>query len=148
MIQIKERGNETYSFRCNDKTNLKILTANGYIKEVGQCLFLFNQETMLWEVYDARYVYLVIPKFPKHERIWNVFDTKKKMFSDQLKPVARPPRNKIELAKDEIMTAIEQVAHEEMTYRDFYERVANHFGLPEFVEGKGRDDKLHDQEQN
>ena len=64
MLQIKERANEQFTVRCNNRTNMQILTTKGYIKEVGQCLFLFNQQTELWEVYDARYAHLVIPNYP------------------------------------------------------------------------------------
>ena len=144
MLQIKERANEQFTVRCNNRTNMQILTSKGYIKEVGQCLFLFNQQTELWEVYDARYAYLVIPNYPRHERIWNLFDTKKALFSDKLKPVTRPPVNKVELAKDEIMSAIENVASQELSYRDFYELVKPYFGLRDFIEVKGRDDKLEE----
>lgn len=144
MLQINERANEKFTVRCNNRTNMQILTSKGYIKEVGQCLFLFNQQTELWEVYDARYAYLVIPNHPTHERIWNLFDTKKALFSDKLKPVTRPPVNKVELAKDEIMSAIENVASQELSYRDFYELVKPYFGLRDFIEVKGRDDKLEE----
>ena len=144
MLQIKERANEQFTVRGNNRTNIQILTSKGYIKEVGQCLFLFNQQTELWEVYDARYAYLVIPNYPTHERIWNLFDTKKALFSDKLKPVTRPPVNKVELSKDEIMSAIENVASQELSYRDFYELVKPYFGLRDFIEVKGRDDKLEE----
>lgn len=141
MLQIKERGNERYSFSCNKPVNLKILTANGYIKEVGQCLFIYNAQTDLWEVYDARYCHLVIPDYPTHERIWNIFDTKPKLFGGGIKPIARPPRNKIELAKDEVATALQQVVTNELTYRAFYDTVKEFFDLPNFVEVKGREDQ-------
>ena len=142
MLQIKERGNEHYAFSCNNLTNLKILTANGYIKEVGQCLFLYNAQTALWEVYDSRYVHLVIPTYPTHERIWNIFDTKITKLGKKRKPVHRLPPNKIEIARDEIMDAITQVAQNELTYREFYETVKDYFGLKPFIKVKGRDDSF------
>lgn len=140
MIKIKERGNDNYTVRCNSANNLKVLASRGYIKEIGECLFLWNQVTELWEVYDARYVHLLIPDYPQHKRIYTVLDTKFKLFSKKLKPANRPPTNKVEIARDEFMTAVDVILEDEMTYRQFYEYCTEYFELPPFRQVKGRED--------
>ena len=137
MAFIKERGNENFIIQYNTsmKDEFQILVGNGLIKEVNNCLFIYNNKTELWWLVNSDWHYLFIPKngLTSNGRLWNITGMKKKLFSDKKKPAMIPPKNVIELSKDQVANLILQIAEKDLTVRQVYERLRGQLDLPNYI---------------
>lgn len=137
MAFIKERGNENFIIQYNTsmKDEFQILVGNGLIKEVNNCLFIYNNKTELWWLVNSDWHYLFIPKngLTSNGRLWNITGMKKKLFSDKKKPAMIPPKNVIELSKDQVANLILQVAEKDLTFSQVYERLKGQLDLPNYI---------------
>lgn len=137
MAFIKERGNENFIIQYNTsmKDEFQILVGNGLIKEVNNCLFIYNNKTELWWLINSDWHYLFIPKngLTSNGRLWNLTGMKKKLFSDKKKPAMIPPKNVIELSKDQVANLILQVAEKDLTFSQVYERLKGQLDLPNYI---------------
>lgn len=137
MAFIKERGNENFVIQYNTsmKDEFQILVGNGLIKEVNNCLFIYNNKTELWWLVNSDWHYLFIPKngLTSNGRLWNLTGMKKKLFSDKKKPAMIPPKNVIELSKDQVANLILQVAEKDLTFSQVYERLKGQLDLPNYI---------------
>lgn len=137
MAFIKERGNENFIIQYNTsmKDEFQILVGNGLIKEVNNCLFIYNNKTELWWLVNSDWHYLFIPKngLTSNGRLWNLTGMKKKLFSDKKKPAMIPPKNVIELSKDQVANLILQVAEKDLTFSQVYERLKGQLDLPNYI---------------
>ena len=137
MAFIKERGNENFIIQYNTsmKDEFQILVENGLIKEVNNCLFIYNNKTELWWLVNSDWHYLFIPKngLTSNGRLWNLTGMKKKLFSDKKKPAMIPPKNVIELSKDQVANLILQVAEKDLTFSQVYERLKGQLDLPNYI---------------
>jgi hypothetical protein len=134
---IKERGNENFIIQYNTsmKDEFQILVGNGLIKEVNNCLFIYNNKTELWWLVNSDWHYLFIPKngLTSNGRLWNITGMKKKLFSDKKKPAMIPPKNVIELSKDQVANLILQIAEKDLTFSQVYERLRGQLYLPNYI---------------
>jgi hypothetical protein len=134
---IKERGNENFIIQYNTsmKDEFQILVGNGLIKEVNNCLFIYNNKTELWWLVNSDWHYLFIPKngLTSNGRLWNLTGMKKKLFSDKKKPAMIPPKNVIELSKDQVANLILQIAEKDLTFSQVYERLKGQLDLPNYI---------------
>jgi len=134
---IKERGNENFIIQYNTsmKDEFQILVGNGLIKEVNNCLFIYNNKTELWWLVNSDWHYLFIPKngLTSNGRLWNITGMKKKLFSDKKKPAMIPPKNVIELSKDQVANLILQIAEKDLTFSQVYERLRGQLDLPNYI---------------
>jgi hypothetical protein len=134
---IKERGNENFIIQYNTsmKDEFQILVSNGLIKEVNNCLFIYNNKTELWWLVNSDWHYLFIPKngLTSNGRLWNITGMKKKLFSDKKKPAMIPPKNVIELSKDQVANLILQIAEKDLTFSQVYERLRGQLDLPNYI---------------
>ena len=137
MAFIKERGNENFIIQYNTsmKDEFQILVGNGLIKEVNNCLFIYNNTTELWWVVNSDWHYLFIPKngLTSNGRLWNITGMKKKLFSDKKKPAMIPPKNVIELSKDQVANLILQIAEKDLTFSQVYEGLRGQLDLPNYI---------------
>ena len=137
MAFIKERGNENFIIQYNTsmKDEFQILVGNGLIKEVNNCLFIYNNKTELWWLVNSDWHYLFIPKngLTSNGRLWNITGMKKKLFSDKKKPAMIPPKNVIELSKDQVANLILQIAEKDLTFSQVYERLRVQLDLPNYI---------------
>lgn len=137
MAFIKERGNENFIIQYNTsmKDEFQILVSNGLIKEVNNCLFIYNNKTELWWLVNSDWHYLFIPKngLTSNGRLWNITGMKKKLFSDKKKPAMIPPKNVIELSKDQVANLILQIAEKDLTFSQVYERLRGQLDLPNYI---------------
>ena len=137
MAFIKERGNENFIIQYNTsmKDEFQILVGNGLIKEVNNCLFIYNNKTELWWLVNSDWHYLFIPKngLTSNGRLWNITGMKKKLFSDKKKPAMIPPKNVIELSKDQVANLILQIAEKDLTFSQVYERLRGQLYLPNYI---------------
>ena len=137
MAFIKERGNENFIIQYNTsmKDEFQILVGNGLIKEVNNCLFIYNNKTELWWLINSDWHYLFIPKngLTSNGRLWNITGMKKKLFSDKKKPAMIPPKNVIELSKDQVANLILQIAEKDLTFSQVYERLRGQLDLPNYI---------------
>lgn len=137
MAFIKERGNENFIIQYNTsmKDEFQILVGNGLIKEVNNCLFVYNNKTELWWLVNSDWHYLFIPKngLTSNGRLWNITGMKKKLFSDKKKPAMIPPKNVIELSKDQVANLILQIAEKDLTFSQVYERLKGQLDLPNYI---------------
>lgn len=137
MAFIKERGNENFIIQYNTsmKDEFQILVGNGLIKEVNNCLFIYNNKTELWWLVNSDWHYLFIPKngLTSNGRLWNLTGMKKKLFSDKKKPAMIPPKNVIELSKDQVANLILQVAEKDLTFSQVYKRLKGQLDLPNYI---------------
>lgn len=137
MAFIKERGNENFIIQYNTsmKDEFQILVGNGLIKEVNNCLFIYNNKTELWWLVNSDWHYLFIPKngLTSNGRLWNLTGMKKKLFSDKKKPAMIPPKNVIELSKDQVANLLFQVAEKDLTFYQVYERLKDQLDLPNYT---------------
>lgn len=137
MAFIKERGNENFIIQYNTsmKDEFQILVGNGLIKEVNNCLFIYNNKTELWWLVNSDWHYLFIPKngLTSNGRFWNITGMKKKLFSDKKKPAMIPPKNVIELSKDQVANLILQIAEKDLTFSQVYERLRGQLDLPNYI---------------
>lgn len=137
MAFIKERGNENFIIQYNTsmKDEFQILVGNGLIKEVNNCLFIYNNKTELWWLVNSDWHYLFIPKngLTSNGRLWNLTGMKKKLFSDKKKPAMIPPKNVIELSKDQVANLILQIAKKDLTFSQVYERLKGQLDLPNYI---------------
>lgn len=137
MAFIKERGNENFIIQYNTsmKDEFQILVGNGLIKEVNNCLFVYNNKTELWWLVNSDWHYLFIPKngLTSNGRLWNITGMKKKLFSDKKKPAMIPPKNVIELSKDQVANLILQIAEKDLTFSQVYERLRGQLDLPNYI---------------
>lgn len=137
MAFIKERGNENFIIQYNTsmKDEFQILVGNGLIKEVNNCLFIYNNKTELWWLVNSDWHYLFIPKngLTSNGRLWNITGMKKKLFSDKKKPAMIPPKNVIELSKDQVTNLILQIAEKDLTFSQVYERLRGQLDLPNYI---------------
>lgn len=137
MAFIKERGNENFIIQYNTsmKDEFQILVGNGLIKEVNNCLFIYNNKTELWWLVNSDWHYLFIPKngLTSNGRLWNLTGMKKKLFSDKKKPAMVPPKNVIELSKDQVANLILQIAEKDLTFSQVYERLKGQLDLPNYI---------------
>ena len=137
MAFIKERGNENFKIQYNTsmKDEFQILVGNGLIKEVNNCLFIYNNKTELWWLVNSDWHYLFIPKngLTSNGRLWNITGMKKKLFSDKKKPAMIPPKNVIELSKDQVANLILQIAEKDLTFSQVYERLRGQLDLPNYI---------------
>ena len=137
MAFIKERGNENFIIQYNTsmKDEFQILVGNGLIKEVNNCLFIYNNKTELWWLVNSDWHYLFIPKngLTSNGRLWNLTGMKKKLFSDMKKPAMIPPKNVIELSKDQVANLILQIAEKDLTFSQVYERLKGQLDLPNYI---------------
>lgn len=137
MAFIKERGNENFIIQYNTsmKDEFQILVGNGLIKEVNNCLFIYNNKTELWWLVNSDWHYLFIPKngLTSNGRLWNITGMKKKLFSDKKKPAMIPPKNVIELSKDQVANLILQIAEKDLTFSQVYERLRGQLDLPNYI---------------
>ena len=137
MAFIKERGNENCIIQYNTsmKDEFQILVGNGLIKEVNNCLFIYNNKTELWWLVNSDWHYLFIPKngLTSNGRLWNITGMKKKLFSDKKKPAMIPPKNVIELSKDQVANLILQIAEKDLTFSQVYERLRGQLDLPNYI---------------
>ena len=58
---------------------------------------------------------------------------KKKLFSDKKKPAMIPPKNVIELSKDQVANLILQIAEKDLTFSQVYERLRGQLDLPNYI---------------
>lgn len=137
MAFIKERGNENFIIQYNTsmKDEFQILVGNGLIKEVNNCLFIYNNKTELWWLVNSDWHYLFIPKngLTSNGRLWNITGMKKKLFSDKKKPAMIPPKNVIELSKDQVANLILQITEKDLTFSQVYERLRGQLDLPNYI---------------
>lgn len=137
MAFIKERGNENFIIQYNTsmKDEFQILVGNGLIKEVNNCLFIYNNKTELWWLVNSDWHYLFIPNngLTSNGRLWNITGMKKKLFSDKKKPAMIPPKNVIELSKDQVANLILQIAEKDLTFSQVYERLRGQLDLPNYI---------------
>ena len=137
MAFIKERGNENFIIQYNTsmKDEFQILVGSGLIKEVNNCLFIYNNKTELWWLVNSDWHYLFIPKngLTSNGRLWNITGMKKKLFSDKKKPAMIPPKNVIELSKDQVANLILQIAEKDLTFSQVYERLRGQLDLPNYI---------------
>lgn len=137
MAFIKERGNENFIIQYNTsmKDEFQILVGNGLIKEVNNCLFIYNNKTELWWLVNSDWHYLFIPKngLTSNGRLWNITGMKKKLFSDKKKPAMIPPKNVIELSKDQVANLILQIAEKDLIFSQVYERLRGQLDLPNYI---------------
>lgn len=137
MAFIKERGNENFIIQYNTsmKDEFQILVGNGLIKEVNNCLFIYNNKTELWWLVNSDWHYLFIPKngLTSNGRLWNITGMKKKLFSDKKKPAMIPPKNVIELSKDQVANLILQIAEKDLTFSQVYEGLRGQLDLPNYI---------------
>ena len=137
MAFIKERGNENFIIQYNTsmKDEFQILVGNGLIKEVNNCLFIYNNKTELWWLVNSDWHYLFIPMngLTSNGRLWNITGMKKKLFSDKKKPAMIPPKNVIELSKDQVANLILQIAEKDLTFSQVYERLRGQLDLPNYI---------------
>ena len=137
MAFIKERGNENFIIQYNTsmKDEFQILVGNGLIKEVNNCLFIYNNKTELWWLVNSDWHYLFIPKngLTSNGRLWNLTGMKKKLFSDKKKPAMVPPKNVIELSNDQVANLILQIAEKDLTFSQVYERLKGQLDLPNYI---------------
>lgn len=117
------------------KDEFQILVGNGLIKEVNNCLFIYNNKTELWWLVNSDWHYLFIPKngLTSNGRLWNITGMKKKLFSDKKKPAMIPPKNVIELSKDQVANLILQIAEKDLTFSQVYERLRGQLDLPNYI---------------
>lgn len=137
MTFIKERGNEDFRIGYNPsmKEEFQILVGNGLIKEVNNCLFIYNNKTELWCLVNSDWHFLYLPKngLTSNGRLWNLTGMKKKMFSNKKKPAMIPARNVIELSKDQVVNLLYQIAEKDLSFYQVYERLKGQLNLPEYV---------------
>ena len=137
MTFIKERGNEDFRIRYNPsmKEEFQILVGNGLIKEVNNCLFIYNNKTELWCLVNSDWHFLYLPKngLTSNGRLWNLTGMKKKMFSKKKKPAMIPARNVIELSKDQVANLLYKIAEKDLSFYQVYERLKGQLNLPEYV---------------
>lgn len=137
MTFIKERGNEDFRIGYNPsmKEEFQILVGNGLIKEVNNCLFIYNNKTELWCLVNSDWHFLYLPKngLTSNGRLWNLTGMKKKMFSKKKKPAMIPARNVIELSKDQVANLLYQIAKKDFSFYQVYERLKGQLNLPEYV---------------
>lgn len=137
MTFIKERGNEDFRIGYNPsmKEEFQILVGNGLIKEVNNCLFIYNNKTELWCLVNSDWHFLYLPKngLTSNGRLWNLTGMKKKMFSKKKKPAMIPARNVIELSKDQVANLLYQIAKKDLSFYQVYERLKGQLNLPEYV---------------
>lgn len=137
MTFIKERGNEDFRIGYNPfmKEEFQILVGNGLIKEVNNCLFIYNNKTELWCLVNSDWHFLYLPKngLTSNGRLWNITGMKKKMFSKKKKPAMIPARNVIELSKDQVANLLYQIAEKDLSFYQVYERLKDQLNLPEYI---------------
>lgn len=137
MAFIKERGNEDFRIGYNPfmKEEFQILVGNGLIKEVNNCLFIYNNKTELWCLVNSDWHFLYLPKngLTSNGRLWNITGMKKKMFSKKKKPAMIPARNVIELSKDQVANLLYQIAEKDLSFYQVYERLKGQLNLPEYI---------------
>lgn len=137
MTFIKERGNEDFRIGYNPsmKEEFQILVGNGLIKEVNNCLFIYNNKTELWCLVNSDWHFLYLPKngLTSNGRLWNLTGMKKKMFSKKKKPAMIPARNVIELSKDQVANLLYQIAEKDLSFYQVYKRLKGQLNLPEYV---------------
>lgn len=137
MTFIKERGNEDFRIGYNPsmKEEFQILVGNGLIKEVNNCLFIYNNKTELWCLVNSDWHFLYLPKngLTSNGRLWNLTGMKKKMFSKKKKPAMIPARNVIELSKDQVANLLYKIAEKDLSFYQVYERLKGQLNLPEYV---------------
>ena len=137
MTFIKERGNEYFRIGYNPfmKEEFQILVGNGLIKEVNNCLFIYNNKTELWCLVNSDWHFLYLPKngLTGNGRLWNITGMKKKMFSKKKKPAMIPARNVIELSKDQVANLLYQIAEKDLSFYQVYERLKDQLNLPEYI---------------
>lgn len=137
MTFIKERGNEDFRIGYNPsmKEEFQILVGNGLIKEVNNCLFIYNNKTELWCLVNSDWHFLYLPKngLTSNGRLWNLTGMKKKMFSKKKKPAMIPARNVIELSKDQVVNLLYQISEKDLSFYQVYERLKSQLNLPEYV---------------
>lgn len=137
MTFIKERGNEDFLIGYNPfmKEEFQILVGNGLIKEVNNCLFIYNNKTELWCLVNSDWHFLYLPKngLTSNGRLWNITGMKKKMFSKKKKPAMIPARNVIELSKDQVANLLYQIAEKDLSFYQVYERLKDQLNLPEYI---------------
>ncbi|MBF1306233.1 MAG: hypothetical protein HXM94_00400 [Parvimonas micra] len=137
MTFIKERGNEDFRIGYNPfmKEEFQILVGNGLIKEVNNCLFIYNNKTELWCLVNSDWHFLYLPKngLTSNGRLWNITGMKKKMFSKKKKPAMIPARNVIELSKDQVANLLYQIAEKDLSFYQVYERLKGQLNLPEYI---------------
>lgn len=137
MTFIKERGNEDFRIGYNPfmKEEFQILVGNGLIKEVNNCLFIYNNKTELWCLVNSDWHFLYLPKngLTSNGRLWNITGMKKKIFSKKKKPAMIPARNVIELSKDQVANLLYQIAEKDLSFYQVYERLKGQLNLPEYI---------------
>lgn len=137
MTFIKERGNEDFRIGYNPfmKEEFQILVGNGLIKEVNNCLFIYNNKTELWCLVNSDWHFLYLPKngLTSNGRLWNITGMKKKMFSKKKKPAMIPARNVIELSKDQVANLLYKIAEKDLSFYQVYERLKGQLNLPEYI---------------
>lgn len=136
MAFIKERGNENFNIHCATGKNelFKIMVGKGLIKEVNNCLFLYDNITELWCLVNSDWHTLFLPKNGTPSgRYWNITLRKKKLFSNNKKITMKPAQNLIELSDDQVIDVIRQIANFDLRFAEVYSRLKEQLELPPYV---------------
>ena len=136
-FELRDQANDHYLFTCKKQTNLQILASQGFIKEIGDTVFLWNQEISLWEGFDSPHLFLNIPDYPRYERLWVALRVKQGLFSKKKKGSSLLPLNKIQVTTEEMIDLIDIIKRDHLSYKETYELYHSYFPhTPEYREPK------------
>lgn len=134
MLEIKERGNDNFLCHVRTPKTFKQLVSKGYIKEIGNTLLLYNQETELWVLTNSNFTTVVINEPVRHDRLWDIWYYKiygvffkKQKFKRKFLP------NQIEISRDQISYVVQVLTVKELDFKSFYLEVREQLSLPPYV---------------
>lgn len=129
---VKERGNDKFITMTNNAELFTMLVSNGYVVEINNVLFVYDQLTKLWTVANADFAWLAIPKYVVNDHLWTLVKTKTKM-SGKRKATTKRLDNTFQLAEDQFRDVAVEVANRDMEFQDVYEIFKEPLGLGEYT---------------
>lgn len=131
---IRERGNDNFRILVIQPNNFKILVSRGFIKEIGNICFLYNQETDLWTLVNSDFHYVTIPTKIYNNRLWYIGQTKNKLLSGGRKMSRKSEVNVIEIASDQVNSLFNQIINldESFDFQALYNKLQPQLNLPPY----------------
>lgn len=133
---LKERGNDHFNIHTNNSKMLKMLAEKGYVKEINNILFILDNETELWVVANTDFAWLGIREFMdnRHPRFWTLLKMKKG-FTGKYKPTAKILPNTFEINRDQVISMIQAIQNNNLTFSQLYSYVQPQFNLNNYILG-------------
>jgi len=136
MSNVKTKPNDLFLAKTNSAKNFKILVSNGYIREINNILFVYDQELKMWFLSNADNTWVAIPNFvaENNVRIWTLLKTKKTL-TGKIKPTHKAMPNTIEIAVEDIDDVMYEISNRNLSFKDTYEVFRERYQLPEYTLG-------------